>query len=110
MKNNNNIRCEECNSELSYCGGMTADGPSLDCKLCQLYDEIKTLKHENARLKASSIFTQPWVRGEEHESMISAYNPVHGGIHLSIRFYEFTSSKLSDELKKWRDNILSIRN
>lgn len=29
-------RCSECGGELSYCGEMGADGPTLDCKVCQL--------------------------------------------------------------------------
>lgn len=39
-----NKRCETCNSELSYCGEMTVDGPSLDCEVCQLRDIIKDLR------------------------------------------------------------------
>lgn len=29
-------RCPDCNGELCACGEMTADGPSMDCRACQL--------------------------------------------------------------------------
>lgn len=37
-------RCEECNSELSYCGEMGSDGPSLDCEVCQLHTIVYLLR------------------------------------------------------------------
>ena len=39
-------RCDVCNAELSACGEMTDDGPSDDCRECQLGSEIATLRAE----------------------------------------------------------------
>lgn len=39
-------RCSECHGELTYCGEMTADGPSLDCKVCQLRARVRELEAE----------------------------------------------------------------
>jgi hypothetical protein len=33
-------RCEDCSGELTYCGEMTSDGPSLDCPLCRSRSDI----------------------------------------------------------------------
>lgn len=38
-------RCDDCQAELTYCGDMTADGPSLDCPQCQLRYHIITLRN-----------------------------------------------------------------
>lgn len=35
LKNVKNQRCEDCNNELSYCGEMGVDGPTLDCRECR---------------------------------------------------------------------------
>lgn len=37
-------RCPECNAELSYCGPMSEDGPTLDCKVCQFREEVEKLR------------------------------------------------------------------
>jgi len=34
-------RCSECSGELSYCGEMGIDGPTIDCKDCLLRDQIE---------------------------------------------------------------------
>ena len=50
-------RCSECNGELSYCGDMTSDGPSLDCRVCQLESDLSMLRSELARVKeAAELF------------------------------------------------------
>lgn len=45
-------RCDECYSELSDCGDMTEDGPALDCRQCQLSDEVKELRSQLSGLLA----------------------------------------------------------
>ena len=47
-------RCSECNGELSYCGDMTSDGPSLDCRVCQLESDLSMLRSELARVKEAA--------------------------------------------------------
>lgn len=39
-----NKRCDVCRGELSYCGETTIDGPSLDCRLCQMDYKIRLLE------------------------------------------------------------------
>jgi hypothetical protein len=41
-------RCEECGGELSACGDMTADGPSMDCRACRLACEVRFLRQDAA--------------------------------------------------------------
>jgi hypothetical protein len=42
-------RCPDCLGEVSYCGEMTCDGPSKDCKYCQLlYEHRKLLEEKNS--------------------------------------------------------------
>jgi hypothetical protein len=38
-------RCPACNGELSECGEMTEDGPSLDCRACQLGSMVVEERH-----------------------------------------------------------------
>lgn len=45
-------RCPECQGELSYCGEMTSDGPSLDCRACSLATRLRAAEADNAALKA----------------------------------------------------------
>lgn len=47
-------RCSKCNGELSYCGEMTPDGPSLDCRVCQLESDVSMLRSELARVKEAA--------------------------------------------------------
>jgi len=59
VKERETDRCDVCGCELSYCGDMTIDGPSKDCKQCQLRDTIKQLteRAERAEKLQSDIAT-----------------------------------------------------
>ncbi len=39
----NEPRCPECGGEISACGPMTSDGPSDDCRACQLQSRCDAL-------------------------------------------------------------------
>lgn len=39
-------RCDECGAELTQCGELNEDGPTWDCKVCQLRSELKDLAEE----------------------------------------------------------------
>lgn len=55
MKKYLHERCEECNGELSDCGDMTEDGPSLDCGYCRLNDRYKDLQKDLDKLRQKMI-------------------------------------------------------
>ena len=50
------LRCAVCNAELSACGEMTADGPRMDCRECQLEAELSRLRSR--------------IRREDHEEAL----------------------------------------
>ena len=46
------IRCDDCGGELSQCGSIGEDGePELDCRVCQLVNEVERLKQEIEQLR-----------------------------------------------------------
>lgn len=53
----NKDRCSECNGELSACGDMTSDGPSMDCQTClynaALQDTKNLLQSSEVRAEAA---------------------------------------------------------
>ena len=59
----NGNRCPECNHELSCCGEMTADGPSMDCEACQLKSQLTDANKEIASLKQQLV----WAEFDTHE-------------------------------------------
>ncbi len=71
-------RCEECNAELTYCGEMTSDGPSLDCPVCQLSSELTAMRAEVERLTAERDAAlsgeSAWI--EKHHDLSSRFNAV----------------------------------
>jgi len=46
-------RCAECNGELSACGEMTPNGPSMDCEVCILRSTLEEVCAERDRLQAA---------------------------------------------------------
>lgn len=44
-------RCSECGGELTYCGDMDFDGPTLDCKVCRLRELVRSLRAEQQELE-----------------------------------------------------------
>ena len=74
-------RCEECNSELSPCGSPSVDGePSMDCKVCQLREQLSEAKRDSERLdwlldKFASSFVALSVDGMTiHQAIDEAIN------------------------------------
>ena len=53
MMNDLQVRCPNCNGEISRCGVPGIDGiPTWDCKACVLWDEIKLLRKALAEYAA----------------------------------------------------------
>ena len=77
------IRCPICNGELSYCGEQNSDGPTLDCLVCRLREEIERLRDLLAagdREKCCEQVKEQY--RQEIERLQHALRACHGGCRM----------------------------
>ena len=72
-------RCKKCRAELSYCGPVNIDGPTLDCEVCQLTAEIERLKEDFITLANDNV---TFYQGLEEAIHIVGVVPEVEGEHL----------------------------
>ena len=94
-------RCRECNSELSTCGEMTEDGPSMDCLVCQLRAELDTAKHQRGYACAQlsdAEFQVGRLRAELAEAR-KGNDELRGSIQLVCKSFAEAQKELAEAKK-----------
>lgn len=86
--------CYDCGHDLSYCGEMTLDGPSLDCLVCRLRDKINTLlqKLENTQAIVEMLIE------ENRELLIYESIDLGNDKYKTLELPDYSQSRL-DELQ-----------
>lgn len=64
-------RCPECHGELSCCGEMTSDGPTLDCEKCILHSTLQDSREHATALRTQ--LSESMKRVQELELVVHLY-------------------------------------